>query len=103
MRPSAAASLPGLPAGALHASVADMLLQTLGRAVQRLTRRTAPPSFFYAALVLLLLNLLLFLVLAVSFLPAHTISASDRFMIAAGAASLPCCNRGGIIALERQL
>jgi hypothetical protein len=89
MKAPAAASSPEPPAGALHASVADMLLQTLGRAFQRLTRRAAPPSFFYAALVLLLLNLLLFLVLGVTFPLARTISASDRLVIAAGAASLP--------------
>jgi hypothetical protein len=85
--PKAAAAPP--LSGAPYASVADMLLHGLGRAFQRVTRRPAPPSFFYAALVLLLLNLLIFLVLAVSFPLAHTISGSDRLVIAAGAASLP--------------
>jgi hypothetical protein len=84
-----AASALGPLAGAQHASVADLLLQWLGRALQRVGRRRSPPSFLYTALVFLLLNLLVFLIIAVSSPYMRTLSASDQLVIAAGAASLP--------------
>jgi len=84
-----AASSAGPLAGAQHPSVADVLLQWLGRVLQRVARRPSPPSFFYTALVFLLLNLLVFLLLAAIPPSAGTPSASDRLVIAAGAAGLP--------------
>ena len=89
MNPPHATSSAGPLASAQHPSVADVLLRALGRLLQRMTRRPAPPTFFYNALVFLLLNLLVFLVLGVSFPLARTLSASDQLVIAAGAASLP--------------
>jgi hypothetical protein len=74
---------------AIHPAVADILLRALGRSVQRLLRHSLPPSLPFIALCLLLIHLLSFLVFQAIVTLTTALTANDRLVILAAAASLP--------------
>src|SRR5262245_25089467 len=70
-----------------YESIAGLLLQHIGRLIQRLTRRPARPSFLFTAIAFLFLNLLTFLVFALVYVNTRQPSTIDQIVIAAGAVS----------------